>query len=51
MNYKQDRDAAGITDRMPALLFVDHAVPVRDDVGIFKDPRRRFQMKRHVFGG
>jgi hypothetical protein len=43
VNYKQDRDAAGATDRVPALLLVNHAIPVRDDVGIFEDPRRRFK--------
>jgi hypothetical protein len=28
VNYEQDRDAAGAADRMPALLFVNHAIPV-----------------------
>jgi hypothetical protein len=43
VNYEQDRDAAGSTDSMPALLFVNHAIPVRHDVGIIEDARRRFK--------
>jgi hypothetical protein len=43
MNYEQDRDAAGGADRIPAFLFVNDAIPVRDDVRIFEDPRRRFK--------
>jgi hypothetical protein len=43
VNYEQNRDAAGTTDRMPALLVVNRAIPVRDDIGIFEDPRRRFK--------
>jgi hypothetical protein len=28
VNYQQDRDTAGAADRMPALLFVNYAIPV-----------------------
>jgi hypothetical protein len=51
VNYEQDRDAAGATDRMPALLFVNRAIPVRDDVRIFEESAPPSQMKRHVSGG
>ena len=43
MNYEQDRDAAGGADRIPAFLFVNYAIPVRDDVRILEDSRRRFK--------
>jgi hypothetical protein len=43
VNYDQDRDASGGSDRVPAFLLVNYAIPVRDDVRTFEDPRRRFK--------
>jgi hypothetical protein len=43
VNYEQDRDASRGADRLPAFLLINYAIPVRDDVRIFEDPRRRFK--------
>ena len=43
VNYEQDRDAAGATDRMPAFLFVNYAIAVGDNVWILENPYRRFK--------
>ena len=42
-DHDHDRDAAAATDRMPARLCVNYAIPVRVDVRIFEDPCRRFK--------
>jgi len=36
VNHQQERDAAGPTDRMPALLVINDAVRVGDQVGVFE---------------
>jgi len=43
VHYEYDCDTAAAADCMPALLFVDDAIPVRHDIRILKDPRRRLE--------
>src|SRR5664280_2807869 len=40
VNYEHDCDTADAADCMPALLFVNDAIPVRHDIRIFEDPCR-----------
>jgi hypothetical protein len=43
VNYEPNRDSAGATHRVPALLALNLAIPVRDDAWIVENPRRRFK--------
>jgi len=43
VNYEHNCDTAGAADCMPALLFANHAIPVRHDIRILEDPCRRLK--------